>query len=1063
MVNNPTLIRFLAAVLLVTQISAYEVWIGTHLMRSADANDLPSWSLTASQVDGFNVNRAPHDTDPASNQEYRTIFQQFTNAESAITEFARSQATRDPEKVDELAFPSIAQRLEDIFSLERNFGYELTAIMFYDERGTFQGTEYLYEWTDTEIQYLRDWLDDNGHSDIELKWNVRNNSVRNQQIAAKPIVDSVEIEASTTALLNNTNNQITFFTWYWNNPATANKPIALQIPRTLNSLNQFKGTRRVAEKIGGIIGYGDDGMRSDRLIFLPVTYNDNYDYLPETVSNGANYTNTLTSIALSLIEQRTLFEGRVRVPTIADADSTTRLFPPTVDPIADQIVPSGTSTGPLAFSVGDDATPASDLTISKSSSNTSLVSEANIVFGGSGANRTVEITPEPGQSGSAEIELWVGDGTLGTPVSFTVTVLPPGLIPETLYSLAPDCSIKENLELEKQSSATVDVGSRGSGSGVERCTVYVFQLPDLGVTANPFQEANFTFNYVAKSSTLRGHDLYGLGRRSSPTPVPGDYYAETTTADPTDATRLQQAIMNNSTPLGLVTTTAGGSANLAAYLNAQYAGGAGAGEYVFLRINTRDTGSGVNYATLTMSEGGASGPVDTRPRIRYTATNPVPTITSIPSQTLGLGESSDGLSFAIGDDGTPAGSLALSGLSSDTTLVPNSNIVFGGSGANRTVTVTPAPGLLGSVDITIQVSDGTFTAETNFTVTVEGTQQVMAGWDFWSSDTAPDANVTAAGIIASASASTATGNWSRTDDGGSGRGSSGDQTWGSFGGNGVLASAVTSGSSSNLTALNGVTDAELTLTVTNNGPTDWELDAFHMDVIAFRPNAPRTYELEVVSGDVTQGVVFTSADDEISELGGSLSGSNDDHDEVDIDLSGLADSTLETGGSAVFRITFSSGTGSGGGHHLFLDNVAVSGATVPLSERENWRFRYFGTIENSGVAADGFDVNDDGESNLLEFATGQDPHAATRAVTTLDLAGGGTTFRYARSKAALADGFIFQPMWSDSLAAGSWSTVDLVDGPDPRNPDTADLEFRRATMPLSQEGRRFFRLEILEP
>ena len=98
-------------------------------MRSADANDLASWSKTASQLEGFNVNRAPHDTDPASNNEYRTIFAQFTNAESAITEFARSQATRDPDMTDELAFPSIAQRLTEIFRLESNSGYELTAIM----------------------------------------------------------------------------------------------------------------------------------------------------------------------------------------------------------------------------------------------------------------------------------------------------------------------------------------------------------------------------------------------------------------------------------------------------------------------------------------------------------------------------------------------------------------------------------------------------------------------------------------------------------------------------------------------------------------------------------------------------------------------------------------------------------------------------------------------------------------------------------------------------------------------------------------------------------------------
>jgi tRNA splicing endonuclease len=115
-----------ALAILASTAPAYEVWIGTHLMRSSDATNLSTWELTASQVDGFNVNRAPHDTDPASNNEYRTIFRQFTNSRNAITEFARSQATRDPAKTDELAFPSIAARLEEIFAFESSFGYDLT-------------------------------------------------------------------------------------------------------------------------------------------------------------------------------------------------------------------------------------------------------------------------------------------------------------------------------------------------------------------------------------------------------------------------------------------------------------------------------------------------------------------------------------------------------------------------------------------------------------------------------------------------------------------------------------------------------------------------------------------------------------------------------------------------------------------------------------------------------------------------------------------------------------------------------------------------------------------------
>ncbi len=50
-------------------------------------------------------------------------------------------------------------------------------------------------------------------------------------------------------------------------------------------------------------------------------------------------------------------------------------------------------------------------------------------------------------------------------------------------------------------------------------------------------------------------------------------------------------------------------------------------------------------------------------------------------------------------------------------------IVFGGSGANRTVTVTPAANQLGSSTITITVSDGTLTASDTFLLAVTGTAQ----------------------------------------------------------------------------------------------------------------------------------------------------------------------------------------------------------------------------------------------------------------------------------------------------------------------------------------------------
>jgi hypothetical protein len=83
---------------------------------------------------------------------------------------------------------------------------------------------------------------------------------------------------------------------------------------------------------------------------------------------------------------------------------------PTISDVADQSTNEDGTAGPIGFTVGDTETPATSLNVTGSSSNASLVPDANIVFGGSGANRTVAITPAPNQFGAATITLTVTDG-----------------------------------------------------------------------------------------------------------------------------------------------------------------------------------------------------------------------------------------------------------------------------------------------------------------------------------------------------------------------------------------------------------------------------------------------------------------------------------------------------------------------------------------------------------------------------------------------------------------------------------------------------------------------------
>ena len=104
------------------------------------------------------------------------------------------------------------------------------------------------------------------------------------------------------------------------------------------------------------------------------------------------------------------------------------------------------------------------------------------------------------------------------------------------------------------------------------------------------------------------------------------------------------------------------------------------------------------------------------------ATDTPPTITTISNQTTALNVPTAALPFTIGDAQVGAANLQLSGLSiSNATLVPSNNIVFGGFGSNRTVTVTPAANFNGTAQIRIAVNDGPNTATTSFFLTVTGT------------------------------------------------------------------------------------------------------------------------------------------------------------------------------------------------------------------------------------------------------------------------------------------------------------------------------------------------------
>ncbi len=133
-----------------------------------------------------------------------------------------------------------------------------------------------------------------------------------------------------------------------------------------------------------------------------------------TVANGSH---TLSAVVRDAAGN----QARARAVSIVVSNSNTA---PVISSIPDQTVNAGTATAPLPFTVSDAETAAGDLIVSGSSSNPTLIPNANIVFGGSGTNRSVTVGPAANQSGTATVTITISDGSASTSESFLLTVIP---------------------------------------------------------------------------------------------------------------------------------------------------------------------------------------------------------------------------------------------------------------------------------------------------------------------------------------------------------------------------------------------------------------------------------------------------------------------------------------------------------------------------------------------------------------------------------------------------------------------------------------------------------------
>lgn len=163
-------------------------------------------------------------------------------------------------------------------------------------------------------------------------------------------------------------------------------------------------------------------------------------------------------------------------------------------------------------------------------------------------------------------------------------------------------------------------------------------------------------------------------------------------------------------------------------------------------------------------------------------------------------------------------------------------------------------------------------------------------------------------------------------------------------------------------------------------------------------------------------------------------------------FSGKPENSIFSSGGYNFRIRYTGGDGN---------DVVL---TLVTTATENWRYQFFGNIANTGAGSDTFDANGDGENNLLEFATAQNPNAGTVAATTITRNGGNLEFTYNRPTAA--DGIVYAVEWRDDLSSGAWSAAGVTQQ---TVTDNGTVQTIRATVPAGASAHRFLHLKVTAP
>ena len=433
-----------------------------------------------------------------------------------------------------------------------------------------------------------------------------------------------------------------------------------------------------------------------------------------------------------------------------DADEVPLSNFPQISALSDYSTPQN-QTITVSFTVTDKETPTDNLTVSATSGNTGIIPTANIVPGGSGSNRIIKVTPAAGKSGKVTITVSVRDGDSNvTKDSFVLTVNNPPSITglpaqvtsndgdptDSIAFTIDDLETSEmSLVVSATSSNTTLVRNTDialSGSGASRSLIIT---PISGQSGSSKITVSVTDSHGDKGTASLTFMVYGgpiiqiIADRSieeDKKDHPSFKISDENTAP--ENLEVTYAWLSSDMPEADITLecdhrTSDSSCQLTIVPPENEFGDADITVYVI------NEAGAVSSETFTLE---------------VTSVNDAPELIDFIPDQITHQDTPLSVPIRVGDVDHPLSDLQVSASSDNPLIVPNDTAHFtpGGSGADRTLLITPATGAWGTTEITVSVSDGLDEVQQSFTMRVNAKPLISGFSDMTLEEDSPTGNLT---------------------------------------------------------------------------------------------------------------------------------------------------------------------------------------------------------------------------------------------------------------------------------------------------------------------------------